>query len=130
MSEATSGDLTDPEYVAARTLCLQLSRGEGIDAALERDDLDAIVAPSYSFASTPAAVAGYPNISIPVGLTPVASRRVSGCTARSCKSPRSWLTLTIWSRKSSRAACRSFSAAFRRSRQTPGFVISPDRKCP
>ncbi len=70
MSEATSGDLTDPEYVAARALCLQLSRDEGIDAALQRDNLDAIVAPSYSFASTPAAVAGYPNISIPVGLTP------------------------------------------------------------
>ena len=43
---------------------------EGIDAALQRDNLDAIVAPSYSFASTPAAVAGSPNISIPVGLTP------------------------------------------------------------
>jgi amidase len=70
LSEATSGDLTDPEYVAARALCLQLSRDEGIDAALQRDNLDAIVAPSYSFASTPAAVAGYPNISIPVGLTP------------------------------------------------------------
>jgi len=48
---------------------LQLSRDEGIDAALERDDLNAIIAPSYSFASSPAAVAGYPNISIPVGLT-------------------------------------------------------------
>ena len=70
LSEATSGDLTDPEYLAARALCLQLSRDEGIDAALQRDNLDAIVAPSYSFASTPAAVAGYPNISIPVGLTP------------------------------------------------------------
>jgi amidase len=69
LSEATSGDLMDPEYLAARALCLQLSRDEGIDAALERDHLDAIIAPSYSFASTPAAVAGYPNISIPVGLT-------------------------------------------------------------
>ena len=69
LAEATSGDLTDPEYVAARALCLQLSRDEGIDAALQRDNLDALVAPSYSFASTPAAVAGYPNISIPVGLT-------------------------------------------------------------
>jgi amidase len=69
MSEATSGDLNDPIYVAARALCLQLSRDEGIDAALQRDNLDALVAPSYSFASTPAAVAGYPNISIPVGLT-------------------------------------------------------------
>ena len=33
-------------------------------------NVDAIVAPTYSFASAPAAVAGYPNISIPVGLTP------------------------------------------------------------
>ena len=72
LSEATSGDLMDPEYLAARALCLQLSRDEGIDAALARDQLDAIIAPSYSFASTPAAVAGYPNISVPVGLTPKA----------------------------------------------------------
>lgn len=31
--------------------------------------IDAIVAPSYTFASQPAAVAGYPNIAIPVGFT-------------------------------------------------------------
>lgn len=40
----------------------------GIDGALTQ--VDAIVAPTYSFASSAAAVAGYPNISIPVGLTP------------------------------------------------------------
>jgi len=70
IAESTSGDLTDPEYLAARARCVQLSRAEGIDAALQRDHLDAIVAPSYSFASSPAAVAGYPNLAIPVGLTP------------------------------------------------------------
>jgi amidase len=70
LSEATSGDLTDPDYRAARALCVRLARTEGIDAALRRDRLHAIVAPTYSFASSPAAVAGYPNISIPVGLTP------------------------------------------------------------
>lgn len=69
LSEATSGNLMDPAYVEARALCLQLSRAEGIDAAIERDRLDAIVAPSLSFATTPAAVAGYPSISVPVGLT-------------------------------------------------------------
>ena len=69
LSEATSGDLMDPAYVEARALCLQLSRAEGIDAAIERDRLDAIVAPSLSFATSPAAVAGYPSISVPVGLT-------------------------------------------------------------
>jgi amidase len=69
-SQATSGDLTAPDYLAARALCVRLARTEGIDAALRRDRLHAIVAPTYSFASTPAAVAGYPNVSIPVGLTP------------------------------------------------------------
>jgi amidase len=71
LSEATSGDLSDPTYTAARQLCLQLTRGsEGIDGALARDNLDAIIAPSYTLASSPAAVPGYPNISIPIGQLP------------------------------------------------------------
>jgi amidase len=70
LAQATSGDLSDPTYLSARQLCLQLTRAEGIDKALAQDNLDAIIAPSYSFASSPAAIAGYPNISVPVGLTP------------------------------------------------------------
>jgi amidase len=70
LAQATSGDLRDPDYLAARALCLERARDQGIDAALRRDRLDAIVAPTYSFASTPAAVAGYPNLSLPIGLTP------------------------------------------------------------
>lgn len=70
MAQATSGDLNDPAYLAARHDNLLFARTNGIDAALQRDHLDAIVAPSYSFASSPAAVAGYPDISIPLGLTP------------------------------------------------------------
>jgi amidase len=69
ISDATSGDLTDPAYLAARANSLLLSRTLGIDLVLN-SGVDAIVAPSYSFASTPAAVAGYPDIAIPVGLTP------------------------------------------------------------
>ena len=69
MAEETSGDLSDPEYVTARARCVRKARDEGIDAALERDHLDAIVAPSYSFASSPAAVAGYPDLAIPIGFT-------------------------------------------------------------
>ncbi|MCU1309299.1 MAG: Amidase [Candidatus Angelobacter sp.] len=69
MAEATSGDLSDPTYTAARQLCLQLSRAQGIDMALAKDNLDAIIVPSYSFASSPAAVAGYPDISVPIGVT-------------------------------------------------------------
>ncbi len=68
-SQATSGDLNDPDYIAARQANLEFARG-GIDGAMQRDNLHAIVAPTYSYASSPAAVAGYPDISIPVGLTP------------------------------------------------------------
>ena len=70
LAESTSGDLSDLVYLDARALCLQLTRAEGIDRVLQDDVVDAIVAPSYSFASSPAAVAGYPNIAVPVGLTP------------------------------------------------------------
>ena len=70
IAESTSGDLTDPEYLAARAFSLQSAGPQGIDAAIARDRLDAIVAPTYSFASSPAAVAGYPNLSLPIGLTP------------------------------------------------------------
>jgi amidase len=69
LSEQTSGDLTDPVYLEARMANLIFAQG-GINGALQRNNLDAIVAPTYSFASSPAAVAGYPDLSIPVGLTP------------------------------------------------------------
>jgi len=70
LAQDTSGNLNDPVYLSARADNLTFARTNGIDAALKRDKLDAIVAPTYSFASTPAAVAGDPNLSIPVGLTP------------------------------------------------------------
>jgi amidase len=70
LAQDTSGNLNDPVYLSARADNLMFARTNGIDAALKRDKLNAIVAPTYSFASTPAAVAGYPNLSIPVGLTP------------------------------------------------------------
>lgn len=69
LAEATSGDLSDPAYTDARALCLRLARTEGIDAAVARDRLDLIVAPSYSYATAPAAVSGYPSLSVPLGLT-------------------------------------------------------------
>jgi hypothetical protein len=39
-SEATSGNLSDPVYIAARQFCLQRTRGEGIDKLLANDKLD------------------------------------------------------------------------------------------
>ena len=68
LAEATSGDLTDPAYLAARSAANNAARS-GIDNALAANDLDAIVAPHMANAST-AAVAGYPNLALPVGITP------------------------------------------------------------
>ncbi len=70
LSQDTGGNMDGDRLARARQRSFQMAGPDGIDAAIRRDNLDAIVAPSYSFASTPAAVAGYPNISIPVGLTP------------------------------------------------------------
>jgi amidase len=76
------GPLTSPEYLKALEKNHRLSRAEGIDAVIAKDRLDAIIAPTggpswttdlvngdhfTGGSSTPAAVAGYPNINVPAG---------------------------------------------------------------
>jgi amidase len=65
-SEQTMGYPHNPIYVAARTHATDTARA-GIDNALAADDLDAIVAPHLTNSTGPA-VAGYPNLSLPVGI--------------------------------------------------------------
>jgi amidase len=76
------GPLTDKKYKDAREKCLRLTRAEGIDAIMDKHKLDALVAPTSGPAwvtdlvngdhfaggsSSPAAVAGYPAITLPMG---------------------------------------------------------------
>jgi amidase len=76
------GPLTDPAYLEALATSRLLSRQEGIDAVMDEYRLDALVAPSGGPAwpvnyetgdkgtggsSRPAAMAGYPLITVPVG---------------------------------------------------------------
>jgi amidase len=76
------GPLTDKAYLDALERCRRLSRQEGLDALMDRHQLDAVVAPSGGPAgktdpvygdrdaggsSSPAAVAGYPSITVPAG---------------------------------------------------------------
>lgn len=84
----TKGPLTDKAYLDALAKAKQLSGPEGIDAALQANHLDALLAPSWGPAfvtdlvlgdhivsgnptiggvSQPAAVAGYPSITVPAG---------------------------------------------------------------
>ena len=68
LAEATSGDLTDPEYLAAKAT----NQGFGktvIDGFLAQG-FDAVITPSFSFGTSPAAVSGYPSMAVPVGYTP------------------------------------------------------------
>ena len=76
------GGLDSKEYLDALANNLKFSREEGIDKALQDNKLDALVAPSGSPAwltdfirgdnsgggfASPAAVAGYPHITVPAG---------------------------------------------------------------
>jgi amidase len=65
-SEQLPGYPNDPNYIAARTHATNTARS-GIDNALHAQNLDAIVAPHLTNSTGPA-VAGYPNLSIPVGI--------------------------------------------------------------
>jgi amidase len=76
------GPLTDKAYRKALAKNLRLSRKEGIDRVMDRFGLDALIAPTGGPAwptdlingdhfsgdcSTPAAVAGYPHLTVPAG---------------------------------------------------------------
>jgi amidase len=65
-AEQTNGYPTNPLYVHARMHAQFLAR-RGIDNALADHNLDAIVAPHLTNSTGPA-VAGYPNLSLPVGI--------------------------------------------------------------
>ncbi len=68
MAEAMSGDLTDPAYLAARALSVELAGPQGLDRVLDTYDLDTLVSPAYSVGYSAAAVAGYASISVPAGI--------------------------------------------------------------
>jgi amidase len=85
LAQATNGDLTDPTYVQERATATGSAR-TAIDSALAANHLDAIVAPTngpawvtnhatgddftnFVSASGPAAIAGYPDLTVPAGYT-------------------------------------------------------------
>jgi len=73
-AEQTMGYPTNPMYVHARMRAQFLAR-KGIDNALADHNLDAIVAPHLTNSTGPA-VAGYPNLSLPVGIRPPSGKPV------------------------------------------------------
>jgi amidase len=65
-AEATRGDLSEPEYDAARANDLRASRTLGLDAYMDRHRLDAVLFPGVAGAAI-AAKAGYPSVQVPAG---------------------------------------------------------------
>jgi len=76
------GPLTEAAYTEALAACRRLARDEGLDAVFAQHELDALVAPTggppwptdlvngdhfLGASSTPAAVSGYPSITVPAG---------------------------------------------------------------
>lgn len=76
----TKGPLTETAYLEALATCRRVSRVEGIDAVMSKHRLDALIAPTGGPAwltdmltgdsgvggsTTPAAVAGYPSVTVP-----------------------------------------------------------------
>jgi len=83
VSAQKKGPLNTPEYVESRERARRLAGAEGIDAALQSEHLDALIAPTMGPAwitdwvngdhfvgggtSSAPAVAGYPHITVPMG---------------------------------------------------------------
>jgi amidase len=79
----TLGNLDSAEYMDALAACVKGARTEGLDKAFDTHKVDALIAPTGGLAwvidyvagdgygasfSTPAAVAGYPHLTVPCGL--------------------------------------------------------------
>ncbi|THH30588.1 hypothetical protein EUX98_g3595 [Antrodiella citrinella] len=66
---ASENTTQDQAYFDALAADKDLGQTRGIDATLKKFNLDAIIIPSY-VASGPAAIAGYPVITVPLGFQP------------------------------------------------------------
>lgn len=67
-SEATSGTLTETDYLQNRLEDLRMSRTEGLDSVIQEYKLDAILFPA-NYGAAIAAKAGYPSVCVPAGYT-------------------------------------------------------------
>jgi len=121
------GPLSDPGYLEALAEAMRLSRDEGIDHVMAEYGLNAIVAPTGSPAwttdlingdryhmgsSSPAAISGYPNITVPMGFFSELPVNIS-----------------IWGRAWSEPELIRIAYAFEqltRHRQAPKFIPSLD----
>ena len=132
LAEATSGNLQDPVYLAARAANLDFARN-GINLALARGDLDAIVAPTSALLHRPLLSPDIRTFLSRSDLLHKASRLGFGCTADILRNQRSSLMPSISSRPFTREHNRNSAAPSRLSLPMRTSAISRQtrlRRCP
>ena len=139
------GPLSEPAYRRALADCRRLARAEGMDATLRRHRLDAIVCPTGGPAwvtdlvngdhwnpagdsSTPAAVAGYPHITVPAGFVDGIAGGIVLHGAGLERGPPAALRVRLRARHRLRAA--RIPASSRRSPDRTGVSPGPARALP
>ena len=112
---ATRGDLSEPEYLSARQMDLRASRTLGLDAYMDRHQLDAVLFPGAAGASI-AAKAGYPSVQVPAGF-------VSGVGETETPDYPYGVTFTgrAWSEPTLLRFAYAFEQALQARRSPPGY---------
>ena len=111
---ATRGDLSEAEYFSARQMDLRASRTLGLDAYMDRHQLDAVLFPGAAGAAI-AAKAGYPSVQVPAGF-------VSGIGERETPDYPFGITFTgrAWSEPTLLRLAYAFEQATQLRRPPPG----------
>jgi len=114
-AEATRGDLSELEYLAARQMDLRASRTLGLDAYMDAHRLDAVLFPGTNGAPI-AAKAGYPSVQVPAGF-------VSGARDRDTPDYPYGATFTgrAWSEPTLLRLAYAFEQAMQARRPPPGL---------
>ncbi|CAN5586040.1 amidase [soil metagenome] len=116
-------DLTDKGYIDALAAVKRTSRDEGIDALMAKDALDALVSPTSGATWAIAATAGYPYITVPLGLREIpATTNAAGAAVEPSIAATG---MAFWGKAWSEPALVKYAYAFEqltKGRITPQFL--------
>ncbi len=116
-SEATSGDLRDPEYLSAVRTCRTRTRAHGIDTAFAQHRLDAVIGPTFGFISSTRRWPAIPISVFPLDTPKMVDRSGCRCSANRGRKASS----SGWPTPSSRRPrCATGPGSRRRCPRTPG----------
>jgi amidase len=116
-------DLTDKGYIDALAAVKRTSQTEGIDAVMAKDNLDALVSPTTGTTWAIAATAGYPYITVPLGLREIpASTNAQGAAVPASITATG---MAFWGKAWSEPSLIKYAYAFEqmtKGRVTPQFL--------